>query len=301
MRKWRYMELDKILHLQYDGRELLGKFIYFTEKRDGSCLAVWLKQLSKGRRLLNKILRKKADNIPNPYKWQIMVSSRNQETAENDIRVAFHKCEDSTPILAYLNDNPDHIVFGEILRKGLSPTRIENHEKVEFIVFDIFDGKHFLGYQQVHQFCYHYGAKCVRLFGEGRFTSMESLLSYRDEMLKICEEEKREGVVLKTFREDGKPLYVKEKLDTATPRGHPKIERGKPDTSPLPMSEVLGAVDKAYADLGKDFSDKKKAMPMVARYIKEEMRKHICSAPEMDFYSAYILYCKDHNIEVKEK
>jgi hypothetical protein len=296
------MELNKISYLWHEGRELLGKYIYFTEKRDGSCLAIWLKPLSRIRRLWNKILRKKADNVPNPYKWQIMVSSRNQETAENDIRMAFHKCKDSTPILTYLNDNPNHVVFGELLRVGLSPTRMENHEKVEFIVFDISDGNHFLNYQQIHQFCYHYGAKCVELFGEGRFTSMESLLNYRDEMLEICMEQNREGVVLKAFYEDGKPLYAKEKLDTATPRGHPKIEKGKPQQSSLPMSEVLGAVDKAYADLGtKDFSDKKKAMPIVAKYIQEEMKKHICSAPEMNFYSVYRLYCKDHNIEVKEK
>lgn len=300
MRKWRYIELDKITHLQYDGRELLGRYIYFTEKRDGSCLTVWLKPLSKMRRLLNKILRKRVDNIPNPYKWKIMVSSRNQETAENDIRVAFHRCEDSTPIMTYLNDNPNHIIFGELLRMGLSPTRIENHDKVEFIVFDIFDGEHFLSYQQVHQFCYHYGVKCVRLFGEGRFISMESLLDYRDEMLKICKEESREGIVLKSFREDGRPLYAKEKLDTATPRGLPKIERGKPQLFPLPPSEMFGAIDKAYADLGKNFSDKKKAMPIVAKYIQEEMKKHICTAPDMNFYSAYRLYCKDHNIEVKE-
>jgi hypothetical protein len=177
---------------------------------------------------------------------------------------------------------------------------MEKHDKVEFIVFDIYDGNKFLSYQQVHQFCFHYGIKCVRLFGEGKFISMESLLDYRDQMFEICKQENREGIVLKTFYEDGKPLYAKEKLDTATPRGHPKIEKGKPQYLPLPFSEAIGAIDKAYADLGKDFSNKKKAMPIIAKYIQEEMRKHLCSSPETNFYNLYRQYCNDHNIAVKE-
>jgi len=289
---WRYLELNRISHLRHDGRELLGKYIYFTEKRDGSCLAVWLKLLPRWKRFLNRISRKRY-----PCKYQIVVSSRNMEFAEKLIKGDFYKCADSIFVLKYLNDNPTHIVFGELLRKGLSPTRIENHEKVEFIVFDIFDGERFLGFQQVHQFCYHYNMKCVRLFGEGRFTSMKSLLKYRDKMLKLCKKEKREGVVIKTFQEGNKPLYCKEKLDIARSRGKPKLEKGKPQFPPLPFSEAIGAVDKAYADLGKNFSDKNKAMPLVARYIQLEMKKHLCSKPEINFYNLYVQYCKDHNIK----
>jgi len=293
---WRYMELEKIQHLPNEGRELLGRYIYWTEKRDGSCLAVWLKLLPRYKRILNKLLRKRADNIPNPYKWDFMVSSRNQEIAERSIQGDFFRSGDSGSAQVYLDDNPTHIVFGEILRKGLSPTRIEDHEKVEFIIFDIYDGTRFLGYQQVHQFCFHYGMKCVRLFGEGRFVSMESLYEYHDQMLEICKQENREGVVLKSFNEDGRPLFCKEKLDTATPRGHPKIEKGRPQYPPLPLSEAMGGIDKVYADLGQDFANKTKAMPMVAKYIKEEMTKHQCSAPEGSFYRLYCDYCKDHRI-----
>jgi len=294
---WRYMELEKIQHLLNEGRELLGRYIYWTEKRDGSCLAVWLKSKSKFRRFLNKIQRKKPVAILHPD-YTLIISSRNMEMAEKSICNDFKMTDDFTRVKQYLRDNPTHIVFGEILRKGLSPTRIENHEKVEFIVFDIFDGTHFLGYQQVHQFCFHYdNMKCVRLFGEGRFTSMESLYAFRDQMLEICKQEKREGVVLKAFDDDGKPLYAKEKLDTATPRGHPKIEKGRPEYPPLPLSEAMGAIDKVYADLGQDFTNKAKAMPMVAKYIKEEMKKHQCSGPEGSFYGLYCEYCQYHDIQ----
>jgi len=291
------MKLDKIAHLTHSGRELLGKYIYFTEKRDGSCLAIWTKKKSKLQRFISKLMRRHA--MADFYDF--VISSRNQEIAEKSIANDFKCSGECAPVTAYLIENPTHIVFGEILRKGLSPTRIEKHEKVEFIVFDIYDGTQFLNYQQVHQTCYHYGMKCVRLFGEGRFTSVESLLDYRDQMLEMCKEEKREGVVLKTFHEDGRPLYAKEKLDIATPRGHPKIERGQPKLPPLPFSEAMGAVDKAYADLGEDFCLKVKAMPIVARYIQKEMKKHICSAPEISFYDLYRQYCKDHNILFGER
>lgn len=309
-KKWRYLELNKITHLHNEGRELLGKHLYFTEKRDGSCLAVWLKLLPRWKRILNKIIRNRFDNIPDPCKYQVMVSSRNMEIAEKEIRGDLLKSGDNVPVLIYLNNNPTHIVFGELLRKGLSPTRIENHEKVEFIVFDIFDVATcsytykmfgFKSYQQVHQECFHYNMKCVRLFGEGKFRSMESLLKYRDEMLEICKEEQREGVVIKTFQEECKPLYAKEKLDIAKSRGKPKLEKGNPELPPLPFSEAVGAVDKAYADLGEDFSNKNKAMPMVARYIQLEMKKHICSKPVENFYDLYRQYCSNHNIKLVEK
>lgn len=300
MKYWRYMELNKITHLRNEGRELLGKYICFTEKRDGSCLAIWLKKKSKYRRLINRILGRRPVAVLHPD-YYFMVSSRNMEIAEKSMQNDFKISDDYIKTKQYLRDNPTHIIFGELLRKGLSPTRMENHDKVEFIIFDIYDGNRFLVYQQVHQFCFHYGMKCVRLFGEGRFTSMKSLLKYRDQMFEICRQEKREGIVLKTFHEDNKPLYAKEKLDTATPRGHPKIERGKPQYSPLPFSEAIGAVDKAYVDLGKDFSDKKKAMPMIARYIQEEMKKHLCDSPEINFYDLYRQYCNDHGIKVIDK
>jgi len=291
---WRYMELSKILHLRNEGRELLGKHLYFTEKRDGSCLSVWLKEETGKIASLKRFFRRK-------LRRTLTISSRNMVKAEGKITKDFRDGDESPRVTEYLMDTNTHIVFGEILRKGLSPTRIENHEKVEFIVFDIFDGKQFLNFQQVHQFCYHYKMKCVRLFGEGQFASMGSLTSYVLDMLKICEDESREGVVIKTSQKDNKPLYAKEKLDIARSRGKPKLERGQPELPPLPFSEAIGAVDKAYADLGEDFSDKNKAMPLVARYIQVEMKKHICSKPEIDFYGLYIQYCKDHDIKLVEK
>jgi hypothetical protein len=291
---WRYMELEKIQHLPNEGRVLLGHYIYWTEKRDGSCLAVW-------RKFDTGIIARLKEFVYKRKFWNLMISSRNRETAEKSIRNDLNRSGDLPNVTQFLMDNPYHVVFGELLRQGLSPTRIEDHgEKVEYVIFDIFDGSHFMSYQQVHQICFHYEMKCVELFGEGKFTSMESLYDYRDKMLELCKELKREGVVLKVFTNEGEPLYAKEKLDTATPRGHPKLENGKPIYPPLPLSEAMGAVDKAYADLGVEFAIKNKAMPLVASYIKQEMEKHMCTIPEYNFYRLYCDYCKDHNIEQKE-
>lgn len=294
MKMWKYLQIDRIVHLPCDGRELLGKLIYFTEKRDGSCLAVWFKEESGKKAFLKKLFKIKLCKY-------LTISSHHQQKAEGSIAKAFWHCEDRPQVLEFLRDNQNHIVFGELLRTGLSPTRIEKHEKVEYIIFDIFDGTNLLNYQQVHQICYHYNMKCVRLFGEGRFVTMESLFNYRDEMLELCKKEGREGVVLKTFGEDGKPIYAKEKLDTATPRGLPKIEHGKPEYPFLPLSEAQGAVDKAYADLGEAFKNKAIAMPKINTYIKEEMKKHMCGPPEANYYRLYLDYLEAHGLKTESK
>jgi len=310
MKLWKYMELNSIIHLPLAGRELLGKWIYFTEKRDGTCLAIWLKPKSDWQKFKLKLQNfiKVKKNVQFHF-YEMVTSTKGQEYAEKDIRTDFFNCEDFKAVETYLAENLTHYIYGELLRIGkdeagrpipaLSPTRIELHEKVEFIVFDIYDGTHFMGYQQVHQTCYHYSLKCVRLFGEGRFTSLESLFAYRDEILKLCKQENREGVVLKTFTSDQQPLYCKEKLDTATPRHPTKIDKGAVTLPPLPDSEAFGAVDKAYADLGQEkFLDKKTAMPLIAQYINEEMHKHLCSAPALNFFRYYTKYLEE-NLGVK--
>jgi len=51
----------------------------------------------------------------------------------------------------------------------------------------------------------------------------------------------------------------------------------------LPDSEIYGAIEKVRTDIGSDFTDIKIAMPLVAKYINEECRKHNCKAPRNIF------------------
>ena len=115
-------------------------------------------------------------------------------------------------------------------------------------------------------------------------------------MLKFCKEKGREGVVLKTFSEDGKPLYAKEKLDLPKPE---KIlrEPGPPKPPPLPESEVMGSIAKVYSELSfKDFKDKSIAMPLIARYVNEEAKKHGFSSPSASLFKAYLRFLEDRNL-----
>ena len=44
--------------------------------------------------------------------------------------------------------------------------------------------------------------------------------------------------------------------------------------NPLELSEVLGAIDKAYHELGDGIYDKRLSMPLISRLVVEEERKH---------------------------
>ena len=63
---------------------------------------------------------------------------------------------------------------------------------------------------------------------------------------------------------------------------------GKP---PLPESEIMGAINKAHLILGDDIFDKKKAMPLIFKLMREEAEKHGCTAPSASkLYNYYMKY-----------
>ena len=60
-------------------------------------------------------------------------------------------------------------------------------------------------------------------------------------------------------------------------------EKDKIQLPILPDSEIYGAIEKVRIDIGSNFTDIKIAMPLVAKYINEECRKHNCKAPRNIF------------------
>jgi hypothetical protein len=42
-----------------------------------------------------------------------------------------------------------------------------------------------------------------------------------------------------------------------------------------------------YVDIGTDFFDVSKAMPLVAKYVNIEQQKHNCAPPERKLFEAY--------------
>jgi len=262
MKKIRYPELNPIIRMYPNPEILLGHEIFWQEKRDGSNIGVRIDKRNR-----------------------IWLRSRNQSNASKDFYKYYRDTEEAMKLRQFLLDmrnewNQECVVFGELLVKGKSPTRTELHEKNEFIVFDIWSGKAngFLPYMLVHQYCYQYKLPIVELYGTSQHKTLKSMLKFRDKMLKIAKESKREGVVGKTFEKNVKFKYFKEKLDLPKLEKKPRhIENGKPQLPQLPESEILGALNKVLVDLGKSkFKETKNAMPLFAKYVSLECKKHNC-------------------------
>lgn len=258
---------------------LLGHLIYWEEKRDGSNIGAYLNE-----------------------EGGISLRSRNQDIASEDFHKIFFdtdEAENVKELLISMRDDwhDECVIFGELLTKGKSPTRIELHEKHEFIVFDIWSTKAggLLSYTLVYQHCHHFDLPFVNLYGASRHTTLESLLLFRDGILKIAKEKGREGSVGKTFEKGKAYLYFKERNDT------PKLEKelthiedGAPLLPPLPEAEILGALDKALVDLGTDvFKKVEVTMPLFAKYISAECRKHNCCKPKGSLFHYYTAKLKD--------
>ena len=274
----RYPELSSLVHLLPGPQVMLGHPIHWTEKRDGSNLRIaWLD-------------------------GKLAIGTRNQEEASEQFQEYFKGTLQAAGVEQFLREHSgeppsaaadfrfDPVVFGELLIKGRSPARVEIHDKNEFVVFDIWDSlnNRFLPYTVVYQHCYHFDLPCVECWAYTQHTNLDTLFALRDDMLVKAKEMGREGVVLKAFDGD-QYLYAKEKLDIPI---IPRIERevGHLQLPCLPDSEVLGAINKAHADLGDAFTDKAQAMPLIARYVVIEQEKHMCSKPVRSLFAYYQMY-----------
>ena len=260
--KIKYPELNPIIRMKPNPEILLGEEIFWQEKRDGSNIGIYLDE-----------------------EGNIQLRSRNLPKASNDFYEAFERTgvkESVKELIEYNKETygEEFVVFGELLMKGKSPTKTEFHEKDEFIVFDIYSTKtnNFIPYILTYQHCYQNNLPIVELYGTSKHITLESLLEFRDEMLDIAKERGREGVVGKAYRKNEKYLYFKEKLDFPKIEKKPrKIEEGKIILPPLPESEILGALDKVLVDIEFErFKNVKEAMPLFARYVSDECKKHNC-------------------------
>ena len=269
IKKIRYPSLNQIIRLYPNPEILLGHEIFWEGKEDGSNIGVWLDD----------------DGM-------IQLRSRNQDKADDNFYEIFKQTEEYEKILEFLIDmrtqwHDECVVFGELLTKGRSPTRIKLYDKHKFIVFDIWSRKcdGLIPYMLVHQYCYHFEIPIVELYGTSKHITLKSLLRFRDKMLKVAKKKGTEGVVGKTFEKNVKFKYVKEKLDLPKIEKKPRhIEEGVIQLPSLPESEILGALDKVLVDIGHDrFKDVRESMPLFAKYVKIEYKKHNCSCNEKLF------------------
>jgi len=264
MKPIKYPSLTTISQIYPRPEILLGKSILWERKYDGSNIRLYLD---------------KDDNL--------LCGSRNLEIASEDVFTSVLRtgCIDSVRELLldekYTWRN-ESILFAELLSEGRSPTRIEIHEKDSMIIFDMWgsDGR-WKSYARLYQKCHQSELPIVETLGSSYHTTMQSLYRYRDEILKACKVRNIEGVVGKTHSLLGTeiPLWFKEKIDlSSVGKKEPLEEKEKIVLPLLPNSEIMGAIEKVYADIGLErFRNVRIAMPLCARYINEESKKHFCA------------------------
>jgi hypothetical protein len=247
-------------------RMLLGKRLSFTIKHDGENVTIWKKK--------------------KPYSagYEFVISSHNQEVASTDIQSRVRKdcIQDYEKILALIEANPTFRVVAEECAKGTSVTGIRQYPRAILYVVDIFDTSimNFLPYTIVYQYCYHYGIPVVELYATTRHRTIKDLVKFSNHVLEYCNTEKEygkdEGMVIKTFGEDGEYIQAKIKLDIPRPIVE-RIREGQVTLPQIPENEILGAISHVEADFGLDGTSKHD-MPLIAKAVAEECRKHLYSS-----------------------
>lgn len=269
-KQWqRYVQLEPIKRLMYEGRELLGKTVYITEKRDGENVSLWLDDLD-----------------------IVHISSHNNEDADNDIQNRIKLTPEWKHIVDLLLDEKhtwhnDCILYGELL-KCISPTRIEPvRKKTHWILFDIYSKTEnvFMDYVLVYMKGYHFHIPVVKLLDTIIPTDMNTFFDKVKEYKTWCKRHRREGIVGKCY--EGKTFF-KEKIDLPDKPKLVKPAKSEINYPPMPEEKVLRALQHSYDELGEEaYKDKVKAMPVIARHIAAEAQEHYF-APPKNFYGFYI-------------
>jgi len=269
--KYAYPEIQNWEVFRPTLRMFLGKNIDWTYKEDGSNIAIWLEE------------------------EKIHIASRHQEKASQDLVDLVLRTEEYQKIVELLKENPTFVVYVEACRKGRSVTGARLYERDQLFLFDICDSRsgEFLPYTNAYQHAYHHGIQTVKLYAQTRHKTIKDLRKFCCHLLDVEKAEGLEGMVGKAhygIKDDY--LQLKVKVDIPRPVIR-KIAKGNPIYPEIPEAEILGAVDKAWQDLGNEkFKDVKTAMPLIAEYVKEECKKHLYSSPTKKLFAYYQDYLR---------
>jgi hypothetical protein len=261
-----YKDLEPIRRLRNEGRELLGKTITLTEKRDGENVSVWL----------------------NP-KGEIGISSHNLCEASSDIVNRFKATNEysKTKLLLQteLGFHHEYILYGELL-KEVGPTRIEpKHKKIQWIIFDVWDCelKRYISYTQLYQLAFHYKIPVVKVVDFFIPTSEEELNAKIATLMKWCRKHRREGIVGKDYENQ---VFFKEKIDLPK---LPKLPRDPQVQLPsMTQEKIIRALQHAFDEVGEaNWKNTKIAMPIVAKHFEIEAKEHNFNTPR-NMYQLWI-------------
>lgn len=265
--EWKtYLDLEPIRRLKNEGRELIGKTITFTEKRDGENVSLWL-----------------------DGKGESHISSHNLCQASDDIIGRFKATKEYDKAILLLKTEQgfhrEYVLYGELL-KEVGPTRIEpKRKRIQWVLFDVWDceEKRYISYTQLYQVACHYKIPVVRVVGFVVPVSMDDLDGIIKQQLKWCKRHRREGIVGKDY---GNQVFFKEKIDLPK---LPKIPR-QPQIQlpPMPEERILRALQHAYDEVGaENWKNVKVAMPIVAKHFEVEAKEHNYSTPR-NMYKLYV-------------
>ena len=273
-----YPSLEYSRQLYPNERIILGKFLMWTEKRDGSNIRCYLDEND-----------------------DIQFGSRNMRRASFDLIQSIKNTEYIGGLSECLIEekekwNKNLIIFFELLQKGKSPTHIEFHEIDDISIFDVYtleDG--WLNYNRIHQICKKYDFPIVEIWGQSSHSEIKTFKKFEGSMLRLATRKQREGVVGKYYH-GFESIFFKNRIDVPNlleVKTH--FDANRVQLPLLPIPEIRGAIHKAYIDLGKEkFLDKKISMPIVARYVSDESKKHICKNPK-NIYQYYLEKIDDIN------
>lgn len=265
----KYPHIGRHGQLLNRGRELLGKHIYWTEKRDGQNIRIYYNE--------------EVDEV-----W---VGSRNNDRAK------FYQQVEQAPewpaLKQLAQEHHNWVIFCEHMMKGHGPTRIEEPRDHNYIVLiDIFrvspTDSRFLPYNFIHQMACHLGVPIVSLLDIRSYATLADLKKDVDEFLDWAKEEKREGVVGKVYDEYYQ-IFFKEKIDLPKPKKE-CVPQQMPNYPPLPPEKVDKCLDRARVECernGEDIYQPKYFMPRFAAHVKTEQREHFYSAPGAKLFQYY--------------
>lgn len=265
----RYTSLEPVKRLRYDGRELLGKTLTSTVKRDGENVSIWL------------------DEYDTPH-----IASHNGEEAEPDIQNRMKLTPEYLKAVELIKDEKnqwhnDCILYGELM-KTISPTRIEPKRKnIHWIMFDIWSKpeRRYMDYTLVYQKGYHFKIPVVELVDTFIPLSLEELYAKVEEQKKWCRRHRKEGVVIKDYVNQ---VFTKEKVDLPKRPKLEKPQKGDVDYPPMTEERILRALQHAFDEVGEaNWKTTKIAMPVVARHIQTEATEHYFKVPT-NFYGIYM-------------
>ena len=261
-----YKDLELIRRLRNEGRELLGKTLTLTEKRDGSNVSIWFNE-------------KGIDHI----------SSHNLCQANASIIANFKRTKEYKKALTLLtcekDFHHDYILYGELVGQT-GPTKIEpKHKEAHWILFDVWDCelKRYVSYTQLYQMAFHYKIPIVKAVAFFIPTNEEELFAKIAVLMKWCKKHWREGIVGKDYENQ---VFFKEKIDLPK---LPKLPKDpKIQLPPMTQEKIIRALQHAFDEVGEaNWKDTKVAMPIVAKHFSIEAKEHNFSAPR-NIYSLWV-------------